>query len=249
MLLTGCGPKYEINETRTPIIIGDATVDVVVHATEAPGLTYINLHDNEDTAVEAARAVIGHYGGRIIELQHTGERNVQFGLKDSTYVFDPNRIFSDAGIAATLDTLGVYSDSAHAVVRTFADTLLSFYDLPSTDVVVTVHNNTENNYSALSYVDEGEYAVDARFTTVTDQHDPDDFFFVTDLDLYNQIRQAGFNVVLQDNAFVTDDGSLSVYAAQLGVPYVNVEARHGHHQEQVVMIEFLHELLGVAPPA
>jgi len=32
------------------------------------------------------------------------------------------------------------------------------------------------------------------------------------------------NVVLQSNTSVTDDGSLSVYAAQQGKPYINCEA-------------------------
>ena len=46
--------------------------------------------------------------------------------------------------------------------------------------------------------------------------------------LYGLFTPTGFNVVLQNNANVTDDGSLSVYCGQREIEYVNVEAQHGH---------------------
>ena len=242
-LLTGCGPRYQITETRTPVTIGSVTIDVVVYEAEAPGLTFINLHDNEDTSAQAALKVMEQEGGRLIELQHTGERNVEFMLDDSTYVFDPNRIFTDIGVAATLDTLGAYSDSAHILVRQFGQTLIDLYDLGNLDVVVTVHNNGETEYSALSYTPGGDYAIDASAAHVIEGSDPDDFFFVTDEALYDAIRSGEHNVVLQDNTLVTDDGSLSVYCGQHGIAYVNVEAQHGHLDEQVRMIAFLRSVL------
>lgn len=49
--------------------------------------------------------------------------------------------------------------------------------------------------------------------------------------------------MLQDNVQVTDDGSLSVRAARNGLPYVNVEAQHGHREQQVRMLEALHRAL------
>ena len=242
-LLTGCGPRYQITETRTPLTIGSTTINVVVFEAEAPGLTYINLHDNEDTSAQAALKVMEEQGGRLIELQHTGERNVEFMLDDSTYIFDPNRIFTDNGVAATLNDLGAYSDSAHALVRQFGERLVELYELENLDVVVTVHNNGDTEYSAMSYVPGGDYAEDASAANVVDGSDPDDFFFVTDEVLYDALREGEHNVVLQDNSLVTDDGSLSVYCGYHGVAYVNVEAQHGHMNEQVRMIDFLRTVL------
>ncbi len=247
-MLGGCGPRYRITETRTPLRLGEASVDVALHQAEAPGLTFINLHDNEDTAAQAALEVIGEHGGRLLELRHSGQRNVAFVLEDSAYVFDPNRIFTEAGIAATLDTLGAYSPAAHDAVRAFADSLLRLYDLDGLGVVVTVHNNGDTEYSALSYTDGGDLARDARLTHLAEGADPDDFFFVTDLDLFDALRLGGFNVVLQDNERVTDDGSLSVYCGLRGLAYVNVEAQHRHRREQVRMITYLAALLR-PPPA
>lgn len=247
--LVGCRSGYQIDETRTSIPLGEGSVDVVVYEAEAPGMTFITLHDNEDTSVEAALAVLGKRGGRLIELQHSGERNIEFQMGDSLYTIDPNRIFTDAGAAATLDTLGAYSDSAHAAVRAFAKQLVDIYDLRSQDVVITLHNNTADEYSALSYTEGRDYEEDARFVYIAPDEDPDDFFFITDYALYNPMRDAGFNVVLQDNANVTDDGSLSVYCGTLGLPYINVEAEHGHTAEQVRMIEYLLDLLKAESPA
>ncbi len=52
--------------------------------------------------------------------------------------------------------------------------------------------------------------------------------------------------MLQDNARATDDGSLSVWAARRGVPYVNVEARHGDRQGRTRMLEALAHALADA---
>ncbi len=110
-------------------------------------------------------------------------------------------------------------------------------------VVLTLHNNTEGGYSARSYEPGAEYASDAAAVTVHAGTDPDDFFFVTDRALYDALVAEGFNAVLQDNDAATDDGSLSVWAAREGVPYVNVEAQHGHRAEQARMISALVDVL------
>jgi hypothetical protein len=248
--LLGCQPaEHAVTTTSTSFALGDSTIDVVVHQSAAPGLTYLNLHDNEQTAVEAALSVLRREGGRLVELKHTGERNVTFTLADSVYIFDPNRMFTDVGLRASLDTLSAATDTAHAVVRAFADSVLAIYRPDTLDAVVTVHNNTENRYSALSYADGGDYEDDALFVYVAGDEDPDDFFFVTDEDLYNELREEGFSAVLQDNRQATDDGSLSVYCGQQGLPYVNAEAQHGHFAEQVKMLRFLHQLLYAPPTA
>lgn len=104
---------------------------------------------------------------------------------------------------------------------------------------MTLHNNSEGEYSAASYLPEGELALDAAAVHLPPEADPDDFFFVTDPDLFAGLAEEGFTVVLQNNARATDDGSLSVWAARQGIPYVNVEAQHGHRERQIEMLEAL----------
>ena len=51
-----------------------------------------------------------------------------------------------------------------------------------------------------------------------------------------RIAEWGTFTVLQNNNSMTDDGSLSVLAGRLKIPYVNVEAQHGHLEMQVEML-------------
>lgn len=234
----------ELEQERYPIHLGGTVVDVVVRSSDKDGgLTYLVLHDDENTAVAAAADVVARRGGRLVELQHSGERNIRFVLDDAAYAFDPNRMFTPAGADSTLKRNGRSSPAALEVVRAFADSVLAVAGFASTTTVVAVHNNTPDRYAATSYLDGGPYAGDARFVHVAADQDVDDFFYVTTAEFYRSLREGGFNVVLQDNAFVTDDGSLSVLCGRRGIPYVNVEAEHGHFESQVRMLEFLYELL------
>ena len=242
LALVACGPKNAITTSHTPLQLGDVTVDVVVHEAASPGLTYFNLHDDENTSVRAALDVIGEHGGRVIELKHSGDRRISFRLGDSTYEFDPNRMFTDMGRAATLERFGGVNDAALAAVRTFADAVLQKVNPTQLHVIVTLHN-TQASYTVYAYTSEGDYANEAELVHTAKEMDPNDFFFVIDRGLYDQLRQMEQNVVLQDNLRVTDDGSLSVWSAQQGVGYVNVEAQHGHRPAQARMLLRLHELL------
>lgn len=237
-----CAAQPEIVTERHALSIGDTSVDLVVHRSQRAGLSYVNLHDNENTAVESTLAVLGEHGGSLYELVHTGDRRVAFQVNDSSFTVDPNRIFTHRGIDLTLAREGYVSPGARDAVRSFADAILHRLETDSSLLVVTVHNNTEGAYSVLSYADGGELAADARFVHVGVVDDPDDFYFVTSEVLYEDLRATGSNVVLQDNDGVTDDGSLAVFAARKGIPYVNVEAQHGHFAEQQEMIARLYHI-------
>lgn len=243
LALTSCGEKtYKVRSEQIPLPLGETTVDLVVHRSEARGLVYVNLHDDEQTSVEATLSILEKYGGMLYELQHTGERLLSFNIDDSTYAVDPNRIFTDLGIDSTLARNSTYSPAARRAVRAFSDSLLQRIDMRDLDIVVTVHNNTEGGYSAMSYED-GELAAEARFVHIAVDEDPDDFYFVTTQALYDGLRDAGSNVVMQDLRLAKDDGSLSVRAEQDGIPYVNVEAQHGHFEIQREMLARLHHML------
>lgn len=240
------GPSRGV--TDWVVLAGDTEVGVTVH--EWDGVqrgrvpSFLNLHDDEDTSVEAALDVIRERGGRLVELVHTGDRNLSFEVGGEAFVADPNRMFTASGRTRTLAALSRDTEAARGALGAFADSVLSVYAEARTPVVVTLHNNTDANYSARSYLPGGAYAGDAAAVTVHEGTDPDDFFFVTDRALYEALAGRGFNAVLQDNGRATDDGSLSVWAAREGVPYVNVEAEHGHRAEQARMIGALLDVLG-----
>jgi hypothetical protein len=223
-----------------PHRLGDTEITIAVHSAEGAGPAFLVLHDNENTAVEAGLEAIRARGGRLVEVQARGRRLVAFEMDGQTWRFDPNRIFTEAGAKATLQS---HSGSAPpeilAEVRRFAEAVLAVYGAESLPFLATLHNNTEGEYSALSYTPAGDHAQDAAAVHLPPGADPDNFFFVTDRALYDALAAEGFAVVLQDNARVTDDGSLSVWAARRGVPYVNIEARHGDREGQVQMLEAL----------
>lgn len=241
----------DFQTARHSVVVGDSEAAVVEHEIPEPApaeagggsLNALVLHDDENTAVEAALEVICERGGRLVELAHSGERNISFEVNGEEFVADPNRMFTDAGRWRTLDRLSRDTPEAREALASLADSVQTIYGVPR--VVVTLHNNTPDNYSAESYLPGHEYADDAETVFVAPEQrlDPDDFFFVTDRQLFEAIEQYPYSAVLQDNTAATDDGSLSVWAGQNGIPYVNVEAQHGHLDEQVVMIKVLLDVL------
>jgi hypothetical protein len=240
-LLTGCQPG--LDRDKVELSIGESTVNVVTYAARERGQTWINVHENERTSVDAALDVIRRVGGKVIFLEHGGDRNISFDLDGETYIVDPNRIYTEAGIRATLENLGPVSEEAVLEVQRFSRQLIDHLGLDTLHVALTIHNNGEGGYSAHSYTEGQAYENDAAKVRIHEGVNTDDFFFITEESWVESLANAGFNVVLQDNSQVTDDGSMSVYCGQLGIPYVNVEARHGHLNAQVTMIEYLDEFL------
>ena len=238
--------------TARSFVVGDARIDVV--ATTFPAMAepvkvaFVSVHDDEQTAVEAAGDVLRDLGGRLVELRHTGDREVAFRLGGTEHRIDPNRIFTPAGRKATLTALSNWSQPADDVVAAFADELLSTLAIDDIDVIVALHNNTPDRYTAANYAPGGSLAADAAKVNLRPGGDADDFFFVTDTGLFDALADRGHSVILQNEATVADDGSLSVWSGRMGIPYVNVEAEHGHRTEQAAMLRDLVALLAEQRP-
>ncbi|HEX6902340.1 MAG TPA: hypothetical protein VF789_21660 [Thermoanaerobaculia bacterium] len=247
LALAGCHAQpVHFPSEAIPHRLGDTEITFAVHSSQGAGPAFLVLHDNEDTAVEAGLEAIRTRGGRLVEVRARGRRLVAFEMDGQIWRFDPNRVFTPDGAEATLQSFnGSAPSEVLAEVRRFADTVLAVYGAESLPLLAALHNNTEGEYSALSYTPEGEHARDAAALHLPPGADPDNFFFVTDRALYDALAAAGFAVVLQDNDRATDDGSLSVWAARRGVPYVNIEARHGDREGQIRMLEALARALPI----
>ena len=72
-------------------------------------LVFINLHDDEFTAVEAIKKILEQEGGLLIEIENKGKRDLKFKIGNTFYTVDPNRIFSREGITASLKEKSRYS--------------------------------------------------------------------------------------------------------------------------------------------
>lgn len=210
------------------------------------GLTYFAPHNDEKTSVLAAMDVMRQHGGRLVQITHPGKRNLPVITRGRQMLFDPNRMFSEAGIEKTLKRLNKsHTRALHEQIREFAQITLEHLNLHNLHrgVLIGLHNNTEGGYSAEQYVKGKELEKEAADVHLNRAHDPDDFFFVISRTHFDKLKAMNYNVVLQDNENMTDDGSLSVYCAQSGFGYVNVEAQHGHQAVQKQMIESLITIL------
>lgn len=220
---------FNLYANNYPVKIGNSTV-IIQHQEYGEGKTFVHLHQNETTALQAARVVAHAEGGSILTLVHLGERNIIFHLHKRRYEFDPNRIFTDAGIKKTLVQFGHYTPQAHAEVKKLADMIKKM--LPK-GKVIAVHNN--KSYSLKDYFPGESLASDAKALNFHVQNHFRNFYLVTKHVDYFRLKKLQFNSVLQARN-ATDDGSLSVYLS--GSNYVNVEAGYDQLIAQVNMLKY-----------
>jgi hypothetical protein len=198
-------------------------------------IVFINLHANETTSVNAAQKLLEIRGGILIALENDKKRNIGFNLNRRGYTFDPNRIFSRNGIRKTLAGFMNISEMAVNEVEKFASRIISI--LPQDSYcIIALHNNTDGNLSVNSFLEGNEYETDARQVYANEDQDPDDFFLTTDSLLYEQLSAEKYNIIWQDNLRVQQDGSLSVYAGEKNICYLNCETEHGKSKQYEEMI-------------
>jgi hypothetical protein len=205
-------------------------------------IIFINLHDNENTSIEAAEEFLTDFGGTLIQLKHTGKRLIDFFHNNQSFSFDPNRMFSPIGRKTSLQKLGGYHIEAAQEAKNFADDLLQTF-IDNKKLVVALHNNTEEGTLTITSFMKGQ--PEAKSATLVYQNpdmDPDDFILTTERNIYDSIKEKKINVVLQKKN-APDDGSLSIYAVKKNIPYINVEAQQDHVEEQLQMFEAIKDII------
>ncbi len=231
--------------------LGDDTRVIVmpICKKKLPGIWFVHVHEDESTAADAAFEFIDSTGlGCFVTLKHGMGRNISFNMGGKTYKFDPNRIYTAEGRKATLERFGAYSDSAFAAVSSLSNFLTGKY-IDSSNLVVALHNNTnEGGLSIKSYQKGGDYQKEASKVHINKKEDPDDFFYTTTLRAFDFFKEKGYNVLLQNNAAVTDDGSLSVYAGIKKIDYINIEAEHLKKEQQKKMLGAVMEYIRIYFP-
>jgi hypothetical protein len=73
-------------------------------------MAFLNLHENENTSVVAARSFLYVNGGSLVKFANGPNRLISFKLSGKTYSFDPNRMFTPEGIKSTLQTYSSYTE-------------------------------------------------------------------------------------------------------------------------------------------
>jgi hypothetical protein len=197
---------------------------------------FLNLHENENTSVVATRAFLYQNGGSLVKFNHGSTRTISFYLNSTKYSFDPNRMFTSEGIIDTLKQYGPYSTAAADEVSKFASSVLDIYSFDDQTLVLALHNNA-GTYGASSYLPGGSYEDDASAVFIEPNTNPSDFYYVVDPLYFDWFAKSGYNVVLQNNETVTNDGSLSYYCGLEGKSYINFEsyAEYSSYGAQVVI--------------
>jgi hypothetical protein len=223
-------------ETVTKYNLGDRIINIKKISGKSQSFILLNIHEDETTSINVALDITKEYGGEFVYLVTSGNRNISFELDNKAYTFDPNRIFTKAGIRKTLENLSGYSKNAESEINEFAQFIIKEITHDS-KCIIAVHNNTDGSYSADSYY--GEYKKDGASIFKNKTEDSDDFFFVTRKIDFEYLKSKGYNVILQDNENVRDDGSLSVYCGKNDIPYINVETQDGKYKKQYEMLEVI----------
>lgn len=242
--LIGCTSKRHVSSVKK-YSIGETKISVIEQCYSPchPGILLINLHNNENTSLKAAKQYLNEIGGRLINIQNNGERLISFKHKGKNFFFDPNRIYSPAGIDSTITILSShYNANAATEVSNFAKSLTADY-IHSSNLIVSVHNNRDSSLSVLAYKNDSERNKKSGKTFINPAMDIDDFILTTDTSLFSRIKEKNINVVWEDFHEIEDDGSLSVYAARHSIPYINVEAEHEHPEEQLRMLLTLEDII------
>lgn len=246
-ILISCSQEKPQQETLIPIVsnvqLGDSIIQVVKVQGELESTLLMNVHENEQTAIAAMIKGRNKFKLPFVFLHQNKQRRIAFAANDTVYSIDPNRIYTDTGRMSTLRDSMNYSSFGMSQTKKLADLVLS--EIAGKEWLVTLHNNTDSNYSILSYREEGNEADNTGELFINAMEDPDDFIYTTDKELFDFLKSKNVNVILQSKDTFVDDGSLSIYCGMNGIRYANIETEHGHLSRQIELINLLAEFLGI----
>lgn len=230
------------SKTTQTIYLGEEKVWIDIYERVGADITLLNLHDNENTAVEAGLVFIEKYGGRLIELRHGRGREVVVRVDGILQRFDPNRMFSDVGLRKSLEYFQNNNDEVFSIAAAFRDSVLNLFAIHEESVVIAIHNNTPGKLSINDFRAGEWYGEDTRKVFINPHQDPDNFYVVAQHSLYGALAERGYNVALRAQNS-PDRGMLMDYCVHLGALNITVETEHGKRVEQEEMLDVLWEIL------
>lgn len=227
---------------QNTIYLGDSAVKIIKTINDFNSqFLFLNIHEDEATSIAVAQDFADQKAINFIYLSHIQTRRINFNIKGKPYSVDPNRIFTKKGRNKTLEPSGLFKLKAKKQAAYLSETILKL--IAPYQIVITMHNNTDVNYSIKSYLPGGGEAQNTAQIHINDQWDADDFIYTTHQAYFDYLKAKDVNVILQDNQRYVNDGSLSVYCGEKGIPYLNIEAQKGHYEAQYKLTEIVYEML------
>ena len=230
------------NTMSKTVKLGDSSIHIVesLQAKTSP-ILFLNIHEDEHTSIEVMKAFSLVESINYVYLKHNQTRRVHFNVGKKKYSVDPNRIYTPKGRQKTIKPKRLFKAKGIAVTEQLANSILKY--VKADKIILTMHNNTDVNYSIKSYLPGEDEAKNTAQVYISDNWDADDFVYTTELKYFDYLKSKDVNVILQDNKEYVNDGSLSVYCGQKGIPYLNIEAQKGHYDAQYKLTEIVHEML------
>lgn len=224
------------------IALGDSTVTLRV--TEGGiGPTFVRVHHNETDAGTIGIRAVTELGGRFVDLIHSGGRNVVFKSGKNIYAFDPNRIFTEPGMALTLRSLhhGRGAPEAMTELRKLASAIL---DLTGrTGSVIALHNNSGASFGLSAYQHGGMYyRGDQKTFAYLGTDGPQNVVVVTRRELFDEFVHRKLTVAYQLPRSDKDDGSMSYWFGSNDLPYINIDTRIDNAGVQWDIVRIAHSL-------
>jgi hypothetical protein len=234
--------QTETTMENTNIKIGDSTIHIHHQYINTDStILYFNIHEDEQTSIEAIREFNKSTPVNFSYIEHNKTRRIFFNIKTKVYSFDPNRIFTAKGRRNTVEQRRFLGFRSRAVAKIFSKQIISIVE--RYDVIVTLHNNTDVNYSIKSYLPNEDESENTEEVYINDTWDADDFIYTTEKQYFDYLKAEGVNVILQKQSGYVNDGSLSVYCGKKSIKYINIEAQKGHFNEQLKLITVIDDML------
>ncbi len=218
-----------------------------------PGINWVVLHDDENTAFDSSLYAIVRYGGKVVDVD----------LRPSTLpdaLVDPNHNF-----AITDEQRKTCGGPIRHAAPVFTSTIIKELGAPP---YLALHNNYDGHLRSggsgnisVRHSTQGLFRLPA-YDAVERLADEDNFIIVSGLtppvglagrmrQLTDELRNSGINVIYEYVREDSYDCSLSNYLLLHGGAepgqYFNIEAEAGDYQSQITMIDALVGML-LNPP-
>ena len=97
-------PVFEGMLTDTSAIaLNDLDINLVKYSYGKPKISFLAIHDDEDTGVKAAFEYIQFNGGSIIDCQYGGVRNFKFTNDGFNFQTHPNSLYTQESIIMVVE--------------------------------------------------------------------------------------------------------------------------------------------------
>jgi hypothetical protein len=194
--------------------------------------TLVSLHNDETTAITVSKSFAQTRNAAFVQLLNAGKHDIEATVRDRKIVFDPDKIFTPNGRKENLKSNLGWKKSSNSRVQVFSIFLID--ELMADKTIVAVHNNEDGSMN--DYAKAKSFSKQPFNFHQNPSLDQTNFFVTNEEALFQKLKQNGFNVLLQNRHNLKDDGSLGVYCTRTNKPFISIETRAGHLQEQYQML-------------